>query len=117
MPVTAQITRFAPSPTGALHLGNACAFAAAWLSCRAARGFLLVRIEDVDAPRCPPGTAELILAQLARCGLPPDEPPWWQSTRGAAYQTALQRLLDAGRAFPCACTRRDVDAAWLARGT
>jgi glutamyl-Q tRNA(Asp) synthetase len=75
-----------------------------------------VRIEDIDTPRCPPGTDALILHQLAACGLCPDEPPWRQSTRGAAYQTALQQLADAGLAYPCACTRQEIEAAWAARG-
>jgi len=75
-----------------------------------------VRIEDTDTPRCPPGTDALILDQLIACGLRPDEPPWWQSRRGAAYQAALQQLADAGRAYPCACTRQEIESAWAARG-
>ncbi len=113
---TRYIGRFAPSPTGPLHAGSLVAALASWLDARAHGGRWLVRIEDVDRPRCPAGTAELILSQLAACGLHADEPPWWQSARGAAYQAALQRLLDAGMAYPCACTRSDIDAAWAARG-
>jgi glutamyl-Q tRNA(Asp) synthetase len=60
--------------------------------------------------------AEVILAQLARCGLLPDEPPLWQSTRDAAYEAAMVQLIQAGRAYPCACTRSDIEAALAARG-
>lgn len=108
--------RFAPSPTGLLHAGSLVAALASWLDARAHGGAWLVRIEDVDRPRCVPGAGEGILAQLATCGLTPDEPPWWQSQRGDAYAAALQRLVDAGWAYPCACTRKDIEAAWTARG-
>lgn len=108
--------RFAPSPTGLLHAGSLVAALASWLDARAHGGAWLVRIEDVDRPRCVPGAGEGILAQLATCGLTPDEPPWWQSQHGDAYTAALQRLVDAGWAYPCACTRQDIEAAWTARG-
>ena len=84
--------RFAPSPTGPLHAGSLVAALASWLDARAAGGAWLVRIEDVDTPRCVPGADELILSQLAACGLVPDEPPLWQSRRGSLYAAALQRL-------------------------
>ena len=71
-----------------------------------------MRIEDVDTPRCVPGADEVILGQLAACGLTPDEPPQWQSQRGHLYQAALDRLLALGGAhrwaYPCACTRADI---------
>ena len=108
--------RFAPSPTGPLHAGSLVAALASWLDARAQGGQWLVRIEDVDTPRCVPGTDHVILDQLARCGLLPDEPPWWQSQRGAAYAKSLDRLVQAGRAYACGCTRADIDAAWAARG-
>jgi glutamyl-Q tRNA(Asp) synthetase len=108
--------RFAPSPTGPLHAGSAVAALASWLDARAQGGRWLVRIEDVDTPRCLPGVGELILGQLATLGLHPDEPPLWQSTRGAAYQAALDDLLARGLAYPCGCSRREIDAAWAARG-
>ena len=108
--------RFAPSPTGALHAGSLVAALASWLDARAHGGRWLVRIEDVDGPRCVPGTDLLILQQLARCGLLPDAPPLRQSTRGAVYQQALDRLQQVGWAYPCACSRRDIAQALAGRG-
>jgi glutamyl-Q tRNA(Asp) synthetase len=108
--------RFAPSPTGALHAGSLVAALASWLDARARNGRWLIRIEDVDTPRCVPGAAERILSQLADCGLLPDEPPWHQSARGAAYQAALDRLLAAGKAYGCACSRKDIAAVLAASG-
>ena len=108
--------RFAPSPTGPLHAGSLVAALASWLDARAQGGRWLLRIEDVDAPRCRPGAAEQILSQLCACGLRPDEPPLWQSTRGPSYAAALDRLRRAGLAYPCGCSRRDVAAALAAQG-
>jgi glutamyl-Q tRNA(Asp) synthetase len=108
--------RFAPSPTGPLHAGSLVAALASWLDARAAGGAWLVRIEDVDQPRCVPGAGEFILQQLATCGLLPDEPPVWQSARSALYEAALARLLSAGQAYPCACSRKEIDLALAAQG-
>ena len=108
--------RFAPSPTGALHAGSLVAALASWLDARAHGGRWLVRIEDVDTPRCVPGASERILSQLADCGLIPDEPPVYQSQRGAFYQAALDRLVADGRAYPCACSRKDIEQALAAQG-
>jgi glutamyl-Q tRNA(Asp) synthetase len=108
--------RFAPSPTGPLHAGSLVAALASWLDARAHGGRWLVRIEDVDHPRCPPGTDAVVLGQLAACGLMPDETPWVQSARGDAYRQALESLVASGQAYPCACTRQDIDAALAARG-
>jgi glutamyl-Q tRNA(Asp) synthetase len=108
--------RFAPSPTGLLHAGSLAAALASWLDARAHGGVWLVRIEDLDGPRCQPGCADLILRQLAACGLRPDEKPWLQSQRGQAYQQALDRLQSQALAYPCACTRKDIDDALVARG-
>lgn len=110
------IGRFAPSPTGPLHAGSLVAALASWLDARAHCGRWLVRIEDVDTPRCVPGAAERILAQLQACALLPDEPPWFQSQRGNAYQAALGRLLAGGLAYPCGCSRQDIARAQAERG-
>ena len=108
--------RFAPSPTGPLHAGSLVAALASWLDARAHGGAWLVRMEDVDSPRCVPGAAELILQQLATCGLDSDEPVVWQSQRGDRYQQALDRLIDQGRAYPCGCSRRDIETALEIQG-
>jgi glutamyl-Q tRNA(Asp) synthetase len=108
------VGRFAPSPTGLLHAGSLVAALASWLDARAHGGRWLVRIEDIDTPRCVPGAAEGILRQLAACALRPDAPPLWQSARGAAYVAALEALQRSGWAYPCTCSRKDIAAA-LAR--
>ena len=108
--------RFAPSPTGPLHAGSLVAALASWLDARAHGGQWLVRIEDVDTPRCVPGADQLILQQLAACSLLPDEPPVCQSRRGTHYQAALDALIASGQAYPCTCSRKDMEAAWAARG-
>jgi glutamyl-Q tRNA(Asp) synthetase len=99
-----------------LHAGSLVAALASWLDARAHGGAWLVRIEDVDTPRCTAAAAETILQQLDTCGLRPDETPLWQSTRGDACARALQALLAAGRAYPCGCTRSDIEAHWQALG-
>jgi len=110
------VGRFAPSPTGPLHAGSLVAALASWLDARAHGGRWLVRIEDIDTPRCVPAADQFILRQLAACALTPDEPPLWQARRGALYQQALERLAAAGSAYPCACSRHDIEAAQAARG-
>ena len=110
------VGRFAPSPTGPLHAGSLVAALASWLDARAHSGQWRVRIEDVDTPRCVPGADELILHQLARCGLVPDGPVLWQSTRVEAYQTALHHLMAQGWAYPCGCSRKDIETAQALQG-
>ncbi len=114
--MTRYIGRFAPSPTGPLHAGSLVAALASWLDARAQGGRWLVRIEDVDPPRCVPGADRLILSQLAACGLMPDAPPVWQSQRTARYARGLQQLQDTGWAYPCACSRREIELTLQARG-
>lgn len=108
--------RFAPSPTGPLHAGSLVAALASWLDVRARgpQARWLVRIEDADTERCLPGMGERILQQLADCALLPDEPPVWQTQRTAHYEAALGQLKDRGLAYPCGCSRKDIDEA-LAR--
>ncbi|HEX6614590.1 MAG TPA: tRNA glutamyl-Q(34) synthetase GluQRS [Rhodanobacteraceae bacterium] len=102
--------RFAPSPTGRLHLGSLMAALGSWLRARAANGSWLVRIEDLDPPREVPGSADSILHTLRACGLEPDEPPLYQGTRTDAYATALGKLKEIGAVFPCWCSRTDLAA-------
>lgn len=102
------VGRFAPSPTGPLHAGSLVAALASWLDARAHGGQWLVRIEDIDTPRCVPGADTLMLQQLDACGLRPDAPPLYQSQRGSHYQAALDQLIAARLAYPCACTRQDI---------
>lgn len=112
----ASVGRFAPSPTGPLHAGSLVAALASWLDARAQNGRWLVRIEDVDTPRCVAGADEFILKQLADVGLVADEAPVWQSQRGALYEQALDPLVAQGLAYPCACSRKDIELALATQG-
>jgi glutamyl-tRNA synthetase len=108
--------RFAPSPTGLLHVGSARTALAAWLSVRSRGGDFVWRIEDLDPPRTVAGTAEDALEDLAWLGLDWDEgpdmggphAPYVQSERAAFYEVALDRLAAAGRLFPCRVSRREL---------
>ena len=105
------ITRLAPSPTGALHLGNLRTFVANYLLA-AQRGWkVLMRVEDIAGPRIKAGAAEALLEQLAWLGLRWSEPVVTQSHRMIEYEAALARLTSAGAAYPCICSRKDVQAA------
>ena len=110
------IGRFAPSPTGALHAGSLVAALASWLDARAHQGQWLVRIEDVDTPRCVPAADQQILSQLAQCGLLSDGPLLWQAQRGEVYQDALDGLIARGWAYPCGCSRKDIEKAQALQG-
>jgi len=102
--------RFAPSPTGLLHPGSLLAAFGSWLLARHHGGLWRLRIEDVDPPRTVAGAAQAQLQSLAAFGLVHDGPVIWQSARGDAYQTALDRLLADGHAFVCHCSRSDLAA-------
>lgn len=114
--MSAYIGRFAPSPTGPLHAGSMVAALASWLDARAHGGQWLIRIEDIDPPRCQPGADQHILQQLSACGLHSDQTVVWQSARHAFYQQALDDLVARQLAYPCGCTRKDIEAAWQQRG-
>ena len=102
------VGRFAPSPTGDLHVGSALAALAAWASARSQRGRFALRVDDLDGPRVIAGAAERQKLSLRRLGLDWDGPVVWQSEHGAAYETALERLASAGRLFACGRSRRDL---------
>ncbi|KAA0010907.1 tRNA glutamyl-Q(34) synthetase GluQRS [Billgrantia pellis] len=98
--------RFAPTPSGALHFGSLIAALASFLDARRAGGEWLLRIEDIDPPRCPPGAADTILRQLEAFGLHWDGPVHRQHGRDAAYIAALERLAGLGLAYRCSCSRK-----------
>lgn len=103
-------TRFAPSPTGLLHLGHAYAAGRAWAAAQATDGIMLLRLEDIDSTRCRPEYESAIFEDLKWLGLSWPEPVWRQSQRMAHYRKALHRLEDMGLLYPCFCTRRDLAA-------
>ena len=101
-------TRFAPSPTGPLHLGHAYSALLTWDMARAANGTCLLRIEDTDQGRCRAEFDAQILEDLTWLGLTWPEPVWRQSQRLADYDGALQQLINMGLVYPCTCTRKDI---------
>ena len=104
--ITSGAGRYAPSPTGDLHLGNLRTALLAWLFARSTGRAFLLRIEDLDAGRVRPGLAEQQVADLAALGLDFDGEPEWQSRRGPAYAAALEQL--SGLSYECFCTRREI---------
>ena len=110
-PVTspAYIGRFAPTPSGHLHFGSLVAALASYLDARAAGGRWLLRMEDLDPPREMPGAQAAILESLERYGFEWDGEMQRQSDRHAAYQEAIERLLQAGLAYPCTCSRKQLE--------
>lgn len=103
--------RFAPSPTGRLHLGSLFAAAGSFLQARAAGGAWLVRMEDLDAPRVVSGAADDILRTLEQLGLEWDGPVLYQSVRTEAYEAALGKLEASQQVFRCSCSRKELAAA------
>ena len=100
--------RFAPSPTGPLHAGSLLAALGSWLDARKNGGQWLLRIEDLDTPRCIPGADQQIQAQLLSCGLTWDEEPSYQSKRQGLYQEALEQLNQFKLLYPCSCSRQTI---------
>ncbi len=113
------VGRYAPSPTGEIHLGNASTALLAWLSIRSRGGTFVMRMEDLDAPRVRPGLARRILDDLAWLGIDWDEGPgaggdhgpYDQSLRDSFYDAAFERLQASGLVYPCFCSRKDIAAA------
>lgn len=102
------VGRLAPSPTGALHLGNVRTFMIAWLRARSQKGRVIFRMEDLDHPKDKPGAAQEAIEDLKWLGFDWDE-EYVQSQRKAIYRAALEALGD--RVYPCVCSRKDVEAA------
>ncbi len=105
------VERFAPSPTGYLHLGHAYSAFVTWSAARRSQGTMHLRIEDIDRARSRPAYTEAILADLAWLGIKWCEPIMYQSDRLDAHRDALAALAAAGLCYPCRCTRRDINAA------
>ena len=104
----AVLGRFAPTPSGRMHLGNVSTALLAWLSARAQGGKMLLRIEDLDTARCPRENEELLREDLDWLGLDWDLEQPRQSGRTAYYEAVLDTLAQTGRVFPCWCTRGDL---------
>jgi len=105
------VGRFAPSPTGPLHLGSLVSALASWLDAKAHQGTWIVRIEDIDSTRSHPHFSELILSQLKACGLYSDVPIVYQSQRESIYLSYLQELMPSKLLYPCQCSRQQIELA------
>lgn len=103
-----ELGRFAPTPSGRMHLGNVFSALLAWLSVRAAGGDMLLRIEDLDTLRCPRENAGILKDDLRWLGLFWDREQPYQSERSGYYEEVLERLRETGRVYPCWCTRGDL---------
>src|SRR5882724_8621853 len=106
-----MLTRLAPSPTGALHLGNARTFLVNWLLARQNGWSILLRIEDLDGPRIKPGADHQAIDDLRWLGIDWDDGPVYQSTRTASYRAAIDALIEQKRAYPFVCSRKEVELA------
>jgi glutamyl-tRNA synthetase len=106
-----RVTRLAPSPTGALHLGNARTFVLNWLLARRRGWRVVLRIEDLDGPRTKRGADRGLIKDLQWLGLDWDDGPVYQSARGGLYRRAIEKLIDARFAYACVCTRKEVESA------
>src|ERR1700737_4268941 len=95
------VTRLAPSPTGALHLGNARTFVVNWILARQRGWRIVLRIEDLDGPRIKSGAAQELIEDLKWLGLDWDESPTYQSMRREHYRSAINQLVQAGKAYAC----------------
>ena len=117
--MSAVVGRYAPSPSGRMHLGNLCCCLLAWLSAKSKGGSVVLRVEDLDAMRCPRSFAVLLEEDLAWLGLSADEggsqggphAPYYQSERSALYQFYYDKLEALGLTYPCFCTRSQLHAA------
>ncbi len=103
--------RFAPSPTGYLHLGHAYSALTAWTNSQKADGDFLLRIEDLDHHRSKPEYVQAIFEDLEQLGICWEEPVIYQSERQVAYQKGLEELIRLGICYPCKCSRKDIRAA------
>lgn len=111
------IGRFAPSPNGPLHMGSLVTAVGSYLHAKSRGGVWRVRMEDIDTPRVVPGVAEMQLDALVRFGMQPDGPVEWQSRFNQRHRHALEILLQAGRAFYCACSRSTLPVNGVYPGT
>src|SRR5438445_2157640 len=105
------VGRLAPSPTGAQHIGNARTYVIAWLSARAQKGRVLLRMEDIDSPRIKAGAADQAIDDLRWLGLDWDEEPIVQTGRISLYEDALRQLQKRELVYPCTCSRSDMEQA------
>src|SRR5438105_3098770 len=110
-PPSIETTRLAPSPTGALHLGNARTFLVNWLLARKYGWKILLRIEDLDGPRIKRGADLQAIEDLKWLGLDWDDGPIYQSPRQEIYAAAINHLIASGQAYYCTCTRSEVATA------
>ena len=105
------VGRFAPTPSGRMHLGNAFSMLMAWLAARSAGGRMILRIEDLDTRAQDKSVAETLMRDAEWLGLTWDEGPYWQSERGEVYAQAIERLRELGLVYPCFCSRAELHAA------